>query len=120
MQNFRTAFFILMLLINSSSVFAFGSAGADCDGDGINDINCTGSSCIAKDSMPNKPGYCECWTSPTMDRKSCSDEPSFSPVSFFEGDELWQQLVPLESEGCERQEPESAESRSAGNAKDTA
>ena len=54
--------FAATLLILASPAFGFGSASADCDLDGTNDITCTGSYCSSADEGTwVLGGYCKCY-----------------------------------------------------------
>ena len=115
MQALKATLFVLILLISSNSAFARGGASADCNGDGVSDISCTGALCTSNDegAFPgSSEGYCSCARyDGTFDTKKCSDRPSFSPTSHLNGGEIWQELLPLEPEASEGQEPDPAPSQ---------
>ncbi|MEM1181739.1 MAG: hypothetical protein AAGM22_25570 [Acidobacteriota bacterium] len=112
MMFFRNGFFVLVLLCLSSPAFAFGSAGADCNGDGKNDISCSGIFCSSLDDgvLPGTGGYCDCLTADgSTDHKTCAELPTIAPASWH-GEALpWlapQLTVDTEATGDEREDRE--------------
>ncbi|MEM8993491.1 MAG: hypothetical protein AAGF23_01740 [Acidobacteriota bacterium] len=88
----RNAFFLLALLLLSAPAFAFGSAGADCDGDGVNDISCSGDVCgsAAAGARPGVGGYCKCASiGAPSDHKTCAELPTIAPATFMFHDIPW-------------------------------
>ncbi|MEO1367089.1 MAG: hypothetical protein AAFX50_07900, partial [Acidobacteriota bacterium] len=86
-----------ILLLGSAPVFAFGSSGADCNGDGVNDISCSGMGCrsIDEGAMPGTGGFCECVTGPgTSDTKTCAEWKKIAPAAFSGPDIPWLNAVP--------------------------
>ncbi|MEM1181741.1 MAG: hypothetical protein AAGM22_25580, partial [Acidobacteriota bacterium] len=89
-MSLRNGFFALVFLCFSAPVFAFGSSGADCNGDGQNDISCSGISCRALDDgvLPDMGGFCDCLNADgSRDTKTCAELPTIAPASWH-GEEL--------------------------------
>ncbi|MEO1367088.1 MAG: hypothetical protein AAFX50_07895 [Acidobacteriota bacterium] len=87
----RYTFFLLILTLLSAPAFAFGSAGADCNGDGVDDISCSGGVCGSMDegALAGVGGYCKCNGPNGTDSKTCAEWKSIAPASFMLQDIPW-------------------------------
>ncbi|MEO1365605.1 MAG: substrate-binding domain-containing protein, partial [Acidobacteriota bacterium] len=74
-------------LFSSGPAFAFAGSSADCNGDGIDDISCSGSSCSSVDEGPGQAGRCYCMVTGGMpDSKTCAeDAPKIIGLAFGGG-----------------------------------
>ncbi|MEO1087042.1 MAG: hypothetical protein AAFY88_22630 [Acidobacteriota bacterium] len=79
----RTGLIICALLFITNPLFAFGGSGADCNGDGVDDISCSGSRCTSVDEgFQGREGNCTCVVPGGYDSKTCKDDyqaPTISP-----------------------------------------
>ena len=102
-QNNLLLLSIAAMLLFAAPVFGFGGSSADCNGDGNDDIQCSGSICSASDhGVFETPGYCECvtWVNGVKrtDRKTCGGEDEIMQASWlgenFGGWPAWAIEVP--------------------------
>ncbi|MEO1367104.1 MAG: hypothetical protein AAFX50_07985 [Acidobacteriota bacterium] len=71
----RISFAALAFLFVTSPAFALGGASADCNGDGVNDISCSGSPCYSNDEgVMGNPGECICVSGNDVDHKTCAND----------------------------------------------
>ncbi|MEO1087041.1 MAG: hypothetical protein AAFY88_22625 [Acidobacteriota bacterium] len=83
MKNLRIVLIASAFLV-AGPVFAFGSSSADCNGDGQNDISCSGNLCVSVDESESQyGGYCLCDSADgSWDYKACKDwsPPTIAPA----------------------------------------
>ncbi|MEM6796028.1 MAG: hypothetical protein AAF725_18780 [Acidobacteriota bacterium] len=115
MRNLKIVLCTFLFALAASAASArpglVASSGADCDGDGVNDISCSGSQCAAEDSRPGFPGYCECTDRnyEREDRQDCKANAQFYYASFLGLEQPWLTTPSEKEDGTEAEmDPESA------------